>query len=316
MSEREMHPNIAILIPCLNEEQTVRQVIEDFRAQLPDADIYVFDNASTDRTTEIARTAGAIVTFEGRRGKGFVVQSMFEKVDADLYVMVDGDSTYPADQVHALIAPVLAGKADMAVGSRITAGSQSKFRLLNLMGNKLYMYLINIIFHTKLTDILSGYRCMNRRFVKSLPLFFTGFEVEAELTIKALDRGFQIYETPINLKDRPEGSSSKIHLLRDGWRILATILSLFRDYKPLTFFGFVGLLAIILGLLPGLIVMREYYETGVVRNLPISILAVFLLMGGGMLLAIGLILHTMKRRFQELEHYLRILTHQSQDRKD
>jgi glycosyltransferase involved in cell wall biosynthesis len=240
-------PAIAILIPCLNEELTIGKVIKDFQAELPQATIYVFDNDSTDRTAAIAQAAGAVVIMEKRRGKGFVIQSMFKKVNADIYIMVDGDDTYPAEQVHALLAPVLNDGFDMSVGSRIVQGTQSGFRPLNWLGNLFYQYVVNLIFKAKLTDILSGYRCMNYNFVKGLPIFVTGFEVETELTIKALERGFQIIEVPVELRSRPEGSHSKIRIVHDGLKILWTIFALFRDYKPFTFFGVIGLMFIIVG---------------------------------------------------------------------
>ncbi len=302
-----MHPKAAVLIPCLNEEITIRQVIEDFRSQLPGADIYVFDNASTDRTADIAREAGAIVFYEGRRGKGFVVQSMFEKVSADIYIMVDGDDTYPADKVHQLMAPVLSSQADMVIGSRIARDSQSDFRLLNLIGNKFYLGLINTIFHTRLTDILSGYRCMNRKFIQGIPLFVTGFEVETEITIKALERGFQIVEVPVDLRTRPEGSHSKIKIARDGFRILSTIFSLVRDYKPLTFFGTIGAILMLSGLIPGLAVLREFLQTGLILHLPSAVLTAGLMFSGMASIFMGIVLHTINRRFQELEHYIKLL---------
>jgi len=299
-------PKVAVLIPCLNEEQTVCKVIQDFRRELPQAEIVVFDNASTDRTAEQARQAGAVVFYEGRRGKGYVVQSMFEKVNADLYVIVDGDDTYPAEKVQALMAPVLAEQADMTVGSRIAKDSQSDFRLLNLVGNKFYLGLINAIFHTRLTDILSGYRCMNRKFVKGVPIFVTGFEVETELTIKALERGFQICEVPVDLRSRPAGSHSKIKIMRDGLRILGTIFSLMRDYKPLTFFGFTGELILLAALATGWVAAQDYLHTGQILHIPAAVLGTGLALIGIVSIFVGIVLHTITRRFQELEYYLRL----------
>ena len=206
---------IAVLIPCLNEEKTIGKVVRDFRRELPEAAIYVFDNASNDATSQQAQQAGAAVRFENRRGKGFVVQSMFQRVEADIYIMVDGDDTYPAAEVHRLIEPVIQGKCDMAVGSRLLS-AESSFRLLNRLGNEFFLSVINSIFGTRLTDVLSGYRVMSRSFVKGLPLFVTGFEVEVELTIKALVRGFQIREEATALRDRPAGSHSKLRKFRDG----------------------------------------------------------------------------------------------------
>ena len=299
-------PRIAILIPCYNEELTIARVVRDFRAELPEADIYVFDNNSTDRTVEEARDAGAHISYERRQGKGFVVQAMFCQVDADVYVMVDGDATYPALDVHKLIQPILDGHADMVVGSRLMEDSESEFRLLNKVGNGFFLKAINFIFKVKLSDVLTGYRAFNREFVKNIPVFGGGFETEVELTIKALARGYRITEVPVRLIRRPEGSFSKIRIVQDGFVILNTILTLFRDYKPLTFFGGMGLFLIVLGFVPGTIVIVEFIKTGLVPRLPSAVLAVGLVLSGMLLLVVGLVLHTITRRFQELEHQLKL----------
>ncbi len=299
-------PTIAILIPCYNEELTIAKVVRDFRAQLPDADIYVFDNNSTDRTAACAAEAGAHIAHERRQGKGFVVQSMFSQVEADIYVMVDGDDTYPAGEVHRLIEPILLGKAEMVVGSRLMPSSDSDFRPLNKFGNGLFLHAINFIFKVKLSDVLSGYRAFSREFVKSIPIFGGGFETEVELTVKALARGYRISEVPVSLTPRPEGSFSKIRIVQDGFVILNSILSLVRDYKPLTFFGTVGLVFMVLGLIPGTVVIVEFFRTGLVPRLPSAVLAVGLVLSGMLLLVVGLVLHTITRRFQELEHQLRL----------
>jgi len=300
-------PVIAVLIPCYNEELTVGEVVGEFRAQLPEADIYVFDNNSTDRTVERAREAGALVHFEWRQGKGYVVQSMFRQVDADIYIMVDGDGTYPPAEVHALVAPVLSDEADMVVGSRLHDESSSQFKFLNRAGNKLFLSVLNSVFKVKITDMLSGYRVFNRRFVKGVPLFGGGFETETELTIKALERGYRVVEVPVDLTTRPEGSFSKIRIVHDGLRIMHTILTLFRDYKPLTFFGAIGLSLFAFGLVPGLVVIVEFFETGLVLRLPSAVLAVGLTLAGMLSVTIGLVLHTIVRRSQEMEHQLRTL---------
>jgi len=282
----------------------VGDVVKAFRTELPHASIYVFDNNSTDNTIESARVSGAIVMREPRQGKGFVVQSMFRRVDADVYVMVDGDATYPAEAVHQLIAPVLAGEADMVVGSRLHPGLQSEFRQLNRWGNRLVLALLNSIFKVNLTDILSGYRAFNRKFVKGLPLFGGGFEIETELTIKAIARGLRIVEIPTVLTARPEGSHSKIKFFRDGTIILNTILALFRDYKPLTFFGSVGVLLVLLALVPGLIAVVELISRRTAVRLPLAVLATGLGLCGLLSLTVGLILHSIARRSQELEYQL------------
>jgi len=300
-------PRIAILIPCYNEELTVGEVVRNFRAALPGSDIWVFDNNSTDRTAEIARDAGARLAYELRQGKGYVVQRMFQDIEADVFVMVDGDGTYPAGDVHKLIEPILLGNADMTVGSRLTQESKSEFRSLNRLGNYFFLRAINFIFGVRLTDILSGYRAFSRRFVKNIPLFGGGFETETELTIKALGRGYRILEIPVSLKARPEGSFSKIRILSDGFLILNTILTLFRDYKPLTFFGLAGLFLIALGFVPGTIVIVEFIKTGLVPRLPSAVLAVGLVLSGMLAIVVGLVLHTITRRFQELDHQLKML---------
>jgi glycosyltransferase involved in cell wall biosynthesis len=292
---------IAILIPCFNEEKTIGSVVRDFRSQLPEADIYVYDNNSTDDTAGEARQAGAIVRHERRQGKGNVIRSMFREVDADIYVMVDGDGTYPADRVHELIDPVINGDADMIIGSRLHPMSESRFKLLNLIGNKLYLFILNFIFKVNITDLLSGYRAFSSRLVKSLPILSRGFEIETELTVKCLQRNYRILEVPVNLSERPEGSKSKIKVFRDGLLILNTIFALFRDYKPLTAFGMSGLALIICGLVPGIIVITEFIATGIVRRLPMAVLSVGIVLSGLLVMFTGLILHTVSRRFQELD---------------
>lgn len=307
--------SMAVLIPCYNEEITIGQVVRQFRQQLPDAEIYVFDNNSTDQTVEQARQSGAIVMHERRQGKGFVVQSMFREVDADVYVMVDGDGTYCTADVRKLIAPILSNDADMVVGSRLHSESQSNFRVLNRLGNRLFLYVLKSAFNVKITDMLSGYRAFNRRFVKGLPLFGGGFETETELTIKALDRGYRVVEIPINLSARPEGSFSKIRLVHDGVRILSTILALFRDYKPLTFFGAVGLLLLFVALFPGTLVVLDYLRTGLMSRVLSAALACILGLTGMLTLTVGLILHTITRRAQEIEHQLKVLVEETNNKR-
>lgn len=220
--------------------------------------------------------------------------------------MVDGDDTYPAEAIHELIGPVIDGTADMVVGSRLSK-RDSEFRRLNLLGNKLFLYLVNTMFSTQLSDILSGFRAMSRAFVKGVPLFKSGFEVEVELTIKALERGYRLMEVPIALRSRPEGSYSKIRHMHDGARILWTIGTLLRDYQPLTVFGTVGLVLTVAGLIPGLVAVNEYMRTGLVLHFPSAILAVGMILTGLLCGTVGLILHTINRRFQELDFLLRAL---------
>lgn len=297
------HPalKIAVLIPCFNEELTVGPVIAQFRKELPQAKIYVFDNNSTDRTIECARESGALLLRERRQGKGYVVQSMFREIDADIYVMVDGDGTYPASSVHTLLEPVLNHDADMVVGSRLNPTSKSQFRLMNRLGNNMFLWLTRTIFHAHIEDMLSGYRVFNRTIVKQLPLLSGGFEIETELTIKALERGYRVIELPIDLGSRPQGSHSKIRHVRDGLTIMNMIFSLARDYKPLSIFGTIGLLLVLAGFIPGAIVISEFLRTGLVPRLPSAVLAVGLVLSGLVVGMVGLILHTVTRRFQELD---------------
>ncbi len=309
-------PRIAVLIPCYNEELTVAQVVTDFKAELPHAAVYVFDNNSTDRTAVRAREAGAAVVFEARRGKGFVVQSMFRTVDADIYVMVDGDQTYPAKAVQRLIEPIADGEADMVIGSRLQHASRSDFRWLNWLGNRFYLALLGAVFGVTVTDLLSGYRAFNRRLVRNLPLFGGGFETEAELTIKALQRGFRIVEVPVHLSPRPVGSRSKIRIVRDGFVILSTILTLLRDYKPLTFFGGLGLGIGGLACIPAVRVIAEYVRHGSLTHIGAAIAALALAGTGVLCVSVGLVLHTIARHFQELDFQLQMRADEAQNRED
>ena len=217
---------IAVLIPCYNEELTIEKVIKDFRKELPDADIYVYDNNSKDKTAEIAVANGAIVKHEYRQGKGNVVRTMFREIEADIYVMVDGDDTYPAEFVHKLIEPIRTGEADMTIGDRLSNGTyqEENKRHFHEFGNNLVKKSINVLFRTKLKDIMTGYRVFNRAFVKNMPILSKGFEIETEMTLYALDKRFIIKEIPITYRDRPHGSSSKINTVWDGYKVIKKIL--------------------------------------------------------------------------------------------
>lgn len=299
---------IAVLIPCYNEEKTVAGVVHDFRQELPSADIYVYDNNSTDDTAKVAADAGAIVRSEKRQGKGNVIRSMFRRIDADVFVMVDGDGTYPSDRVHALIEPVLSGEADMVCGSRLHSQSSSNFKRLNLAGNKLFNLLLNSMFKVRITDILTGYRAFSREAVKSIPILSRGFEIETELTLKAIERNYNIVEIPVNLSERPDGSTSKINIVRDGILIFNTIFALLRDYKPFTVFGAFGMFLVLLGLIPGTIVVYEFLTTGYILHFPSAILAVGLVLCGVMVAFVGLTLHAIARRFQEMDRQFQNLS--------
>ncbi len=241
---------IAVLIPCYNEELTVRKVITDFQKELPEARIYVYDNNSTDKTAEIAREAGTIVCREPMQGKGNVVRSMFRDIEADVYVMIDGDDTYPADAVTELIRPVVEEDVDMVIGDRLSNGTYFKEnkRRLNSFGNSMTRRLINFLFHGNVTDIMTGYRAFSRKFVKCIPIMSSGFEIETEMTVSALVYRMRIASVPIVYRDRPEGSFSKLHTFRDGYRALVTLFDLFKNYRPFYFFFMIALVLGIIGL--------------------------------------------------------------------
>src|SRR5262245_29706833 len=305
ISERDVfsESEIAIIIPCYNEEQSIGDVVRNFKARLPRAKIYVFDNDSTDRTIQRAESAGAIIRRETRRGKGYVIRSMFREVEAKVYVMVDGDGTYPDDQVQNLIQPILAGTADMVIGSRLHAGSNSQFNIPNKIGNWIFRAMVNFLFRVRITDLRTGFRAINRNVVKGLTFLSCGFESETELTVKCLERGFRVVEIPIDLAPRRTGHS-KIHIIRDGLLILNTLFSLARDYRPMTFFGLGGLLLIASGLVPGFIVINEYVRTGQILRFPFAVLSVGLVLSGLLVLFSGVVLHAIARRFQELDYQM------------
>jgi len=292
--------NIAVLIPCYDEQKTIVKVIQDFRKELPGAKIYVFDNNSTDGSYKLAVNAGAIVIKEKRQGKGFVLSSMFKKVVADLYVLVDGDDTYPAEKVHDLIAPVLNEETDMVVGQRISDYSQNAFRPLHYSGNKLVCALINLIFSADLKDPMSGYRVFNRNVALELPIVATGFDIETEITLQMLFRHLMINEIEIPYGERPQGSFSKLNTFKDGVKVLLKIFSILRSYKPFVFFGGVGLILAGCGLIVGIFLIRKYILYEGFINIPQAILATALVLFGIISATIGIILHTMNYRLLEL----------------
>ncbi len=297
-------PSVAVLIPCYNEEATIGKVIDDFRAQLPEARIVVFDNNSTDRTAEMARSGGAEVVVEPRQGKGYVVETMFDAVRADVCIMVDGDDTYPAELVGKLLEPVLNGSADMVVGARRAENMDSAFRPFHAAGNSLVRGLINRIFHAQLTDILSGYRAFNRKVARTVPVVSAGFEIETELTVQALYHRLAVMEVPVPYRGRPAGSSSKLRTFRDGSRVLWKIFSLFRALKPLTFFGGIALVLMALGILAGIPPVTEYFtnEGHYVTHVPLAILATGLVLLSVSFAFLGLMLHAVNWRFKELHN--------------
>lgn len=292
-------PKIAVLIPCYNEERTVGSVVADFRAALPEAQIWVFDNASTDGTAAAAREAGARVVREPRRGKGYVVQSMFRTVVADAYLMVDGDATYPASAARDMLRPVLDGEADMVLGTRLRQESGSDIRPMNRFGNRVFLWIFQHFFGVRIGDLLTGYRAFSAELVRTIPIFGGGFEIEAELTIKAHQRGFRIVEVPVTLVGRPEGSQSKIRLFRDGFIILDMMLTLARDYKPLTIFGTGGLLLFLGSAALGLAAVSTA-DGGAASAFGFGAIALFAAAAASTVT--GLILHTVARHFQELDY--------------
>ncbi len=300
--------NIAVLIPCYNEELTIHKVVTDFKKELPDSTIYVYDNNSTDETFNIAKRAGAIVRREFRQGKGNVIRSMFRDIYADVYIMIDGDDTYPANFVHHLIDPILNNEADMVVGDRHSNGTYSNEnkRLLHNFGNNLVKNLINRMFKADLKDIMSGYRVFNKNFVKNIPINSDGFEVETEMTLHALDKKFLIKEIPIEYRDRPDGSISKLNTYSDGAKVLKTILWVFKDYRPLAFFAILSLILFIPGLVLGLVVLVEFIDTSFVSRLPSAVLSVGLVVVSTLSLFVGFILDTVVK--QHREDYLLNLT--------
>lgn len=299
-------PRLAVMIPCYNEEITIGKVIQDFRTQLPTAAIYVFDNDCTDRTAEIARNLGACVISEARQGKGYVVESMLATVNADLYVLVDGDDTYPAELVHNLIEPVRDGKADMTVGARLEAKTADSFRPMHVFGNRLVCGLINEIFRANLTDIMSGYRAFNHKVVQRIPVVSSGFEVETELTVQMLYYSLKIVEVPVPYRGRPAGSVSKLRTIPDGIRVVWKIFSLFRNFKPLTFFGGLGILVMFLGILAGSLPIYDFIKSGFteVKRIPLAILAASLVLLASSFGLLGIILHAVNWRFKELHNVM------------
>lgn len=287
--------SIAVLLPCYNEEVTIGKVVRDFKAALPDATVYVYDNNSTDRTAEIAAAEGAIVRREPRQGKGNVIRAMFEDIDADVYVMADGDDTYPADAAPAMVSKVLDGY-DMVIGDRLSSTYfQENKRPFHNFGNRLVRGSINHLFRAHVTDIMTGYRAFSFTFVKTYPVLSRGFEVETEMTIHSLNNNLRLYEMPIQYRDRPEGSVSKLDTVGDGIRVMSTIFRMIREYKPLPFFGGLGLIIGIVGIVLCGTVTFEFAKTGVVTHFPTLIGAVMLVIAGLLLIIAGIILDVMAK---------------------
>jgi len=298
---------IAVIVPCYNEEAAIGRVVRDFRAALPGAEIYVYDNVSTDLTTERAREAGAIVRNEARRGKGNVVRRMFADVEADIYVLVDGDDTYDAAAAPLLVRTLVEGGYDIVAGRRVAVGEHA-YRAGHVLGNKVFTGLTALMFKIDVSDLLTGYRVMSRRFVKSFPFTAEGFGIETELTVHAVRLLMPMVEIDTAYKERPAGSFSKLHTWTDGLRILFTIVALVREERPLIFFTALFVLLAAASLIIGTPVIVEYFHTGLVPRLPSAVLATALMLLGFLSLASGLILDTVTRGRWEVKRtaYLRI----------
>jgi len=272
-------------------------VVRYFKAALPNADIYVYDNNSKDDTAAIAEDHGAIVRTEPRQGKGNVVRQMFREIDADYYIMVDGDDTYPAEAAPRLLEPLMNDTADMTVGDRLSNGTygEENDRAFHGFGNNLVRWLIKVIYGYAFDDVMTGYRAFNRIFVKTMPVLSEGFQIETELSIHAVDKRFRIADVPIEYRDRPEGSYSKLSTFGDGAKVLRAIASLFKDHKPMAFFGWLALILIVLGLIAGIPVIAEYFQTGLVPRFPTAILAIALVICGALSFTAGIILDTVAK---------------------
>ncbi len=286
---------IAVLIPCYNEARTIEKVVKDFRAALPEAEIYVYDNNSTDGSGELARAAGAIVRNEYKQGKGNVLRSMFREIEADCYIMVDGDDTYPAESAPQMARIILEKKADMVIGDRLntTYFTENK-RPFHDFGNKLVRWLVNHLFQGNLQDIMTGYRALNRRFVKEYPLLSKGFEIETEMSLFALDGNYLVREVEVEYRDRPAGSESKLDTFSDGWRVLKMIVMLFRDYKPFLFFGILAAITFILGTVLFIPILHEFRITHLVARFPTLFVSIFLYIASLLFFCSGMILDVLK----------------------
>ena len=285
---------IAVLIPCYNEAVTIGKVVTDFRRALPEAVVYVYDNNSRDDTAAIAARAGAVVRHEYQQGKGNVIRRMFREIDARCYLMVDGDDTYPAEFAREMVDPVLKHQADMVVGDRLSATyfTENK-RPFHNFGNRLVRWSINALFKSSIRDIMTGYRAFSYAFVKSFPVLSRGFEIETEMSLHAIDKNMQIENVVIQYRDRPEGSESKLNTYSDGFKVLRTIARLFRTYKPMAYFGLLGLLLGVLAAVLFIPVLIEYFHTGLVARFPTLIVSGFITIAMIQSVFSGLILQTM-----------------------
>lgn len=288
---------IAVLIPCYNESQTIEKVVTDYKNALPEATIYVYDNNSTDGTDEIARNAGAVVRYEYKQGKGNVIRRMFQDIDADCYIMVDGDDTYPADNAREMVDAVLKKNADMVIGDRLSSTyfTENK-RPFHNFGNTIVKKSINILFHSDISDIMTGYRAFSYRFVKTFPVLSEGFEIETEMTIHAIDKNMQIENVVVQYRDRPEGSESKLDTVSDGNKVLLTIVKFFRIYKPMQFFSSMALVMAIVSIAFFIPIFTNFLATHQVPNVPTLVVCGFVMLAAIQAFFSGMILNAMKQR--------------------
>ena len=305
---------IAVLIPCYNESKTIEKVVKEYKKALPEADIYVYDNNSKDKTDVIAKKAGAIIRYEYKQGKGNVIRSMFKDIDADCYLMIDGDDTYPVENAREMCNYVLEGKADMVIGDRLSSTyfTENK-RPFHNFGNKLVRGLINTLFKSNVRDIMTGYRAFSYDFVKTFPVLSKGFEIETEMTIHSLDKNFALKEIPVEYRDRPAGSESKLNTFSDGYKVLKTIARLFKEYKPMLFFGLISLFFFIISLIFGIPVFHDYFKTHLVERFPTLIFSGFMLMISILSLVCGIILEVVVKKHRQLFEYVLINTKRKQD---
>ena len=306
---------IAVLIPCYNESKTVEKVVKDYKKVLPEADVYVYDNNSTDKTDKIAKKAGAIVRYEYKQGKGNVIRSMFKDIDADCYLMIDGDDTYPKENAREMCQLILDKKADMVIGDRLSSTYfKENKRLFHNFGNIIVRKLINILFKSNVKDIMTGYRALSYDFVKTFPVLSRGFEIETEMTIHALDKNFLLKEIPVEYRDRPAGSVSKLNTFSDGFKVLKTIARLFKEYKPQVFFGFVSLVFLIISIGFGTPVFVHYFKTGLVPKIPTLIFSGFMLMISMLSFICGTILQVVVKKHRQLFELVLINTKRNKNK--
>ena len=296
---------IAVLIPCYNEAKTIEKVVKDYKKALPDATIYVYDNNSSDGTDKIAKKAGAVVRYEYKQGKGNVVRSMFRQIKAKCYLMIDGDDTYPAKHARQMCDLILEGKADMVIGDRLSSTyfTENK-RPFHNIGNKMVRFFINRLFNNNVKDIMTGYRAFSHEFVKGFPVLSKGFEIETEMTIHAVDKNYHLVEIPVDYKDRPEGSESKLNTFKDGFKVLKTIAILFKEYKPSSFFNMFAVFFLLLALGFGVPVVVEFSKTGLVPRFPSLIVACIFLIISLLLWITGVILQVIVKKHKQLYEIL------------